>query len=707
MADSQTIKGIMTGETHIRREIYDADVMEKLLAHEGIGQQTKKLLQKYKKRAYDGNHLNVTYQYGKRMETAQVGRLHPEHSLGLSAFERNIRSALAQKYYWDLDMENAQPTLLFNLCKKYGWKSEQIGLFIKNRKDILAYLMENEKLTRGEAKDICIAIFFGAWRENHPSFIDLCKEINQIKENCYTKFPEMYEIAKKKTKEKEKEEWWKDPKSGCLAIVLQNEERAILLKMDSFLKTKSHPFEVLIHDGGLIRKLSGESEFPRELIKDLEEHILKDTGFTIALSVKPMEHTFHFIEQEDTLGKLIREFEQQHFYLKDNNLVCEEDENGIVHQWTPGGAEQAIGNIWRYKEKCPFINIWTKTAKRRTYERVGFFPGVMENKSVYNIYRGPNAAAAEGDEDSDAAGVAAFKELIAVLMKRDETQINFLTNWIAHMFQHPEERVHTAIIFTGDMGLGKDMLWDFIGNYLFGSKLFFNSMNPEMELFGQFNKQIEGKILIKIEEMNGALMRKIQDKVKSFITAPTLTINNKGIPTYEIDKYSRLVGTTNDAVPVVVDETDRRFNLFHCGDEKRGNMAWFKQTWDTMVTGRRGIYSWLMEIPLGDFNPSRVFKTAYHQMLAEGEKPTQETFIDVCAADPNYDKYKRTATALYQDYCAYCEENGFQKCNIVHFSRKLSSYIEKKKIVKDFKDGKNWYTIKSTATAVPAVLSGQ
>ena len=162
--------------------------------------------------------------------------------------------------------------------------------------------------------------------------------------------------------------------------------------------------------------------------------------------------------------------------------------------------------------------------------------------------------------------------------------------------------------------------------------------------------------------------------------------------------------TSNDAVPVVVNTTDRRFNIFHCGESKRGDTAWYKATWEAMVAGRRSIYDWLMSVDLSDFDPNAIFRTEYHTMLAEGEKPTQERFIDECAEDPLYDKNERTASDLWNDYKRFCGQNGFQCCNVVHFARKLGHYVGNGRLVKRTVKGKTHYTI-TVAGALPAATN--
>jgi hypothetical protein len=47
------------------------------------------------------------YDYAKEYSASQIGRVYALHSLGMQSFERDVRNALAQGMYWDIDMVNA------------------------------------------------------------------------------------------------------------------------------------------------------------------------------------------------------------------------------------------------------------------------------------------------------------------------------------------------------------------------------------------------------------------------------------------------------------------------------------------------------------------------------------------------------------------------------------------------------------------------
>jgi hypothetical protein len=679
-----------------RTERFDVDVMEKLLCHSGIPTEVKSRLRKYKKRAIDGNNVAINYKFGKEWVERKQGRIFPDASLGLASFPRQIRSALAKSYYWDVDIENAQPSILREICKKNGWSHGVLDKFIEQRTDILADIMTKYSLTRGEAKDCCIAVLFGGYDDHHPLLIELHNEIKTIAKNCAGFYKELYDFNKKRNRKN------KDNLDGStLAIVLQDEERKILMSLDEFLKEAGRPLRVLIHDGGFIEKLPDETEFPEELLREAEKAILEKTQFELKLAVKPCEHTYDFSSKEvvdNKLNTMVIDFEKNHFYLRDSGVVCEIDEEGtITDRWKLKLAEEAIGNKYVYTDsegkRYPFILNWAKRPNRRTYDRVGFFPGVGP-QNEYNLYRGPIVAREPiTDLEQAQAGVDAFMELLKTLLRDNKEHIMFIRQYVAHMLQKPHERVSTAIIFTGGMGLGKDMFWRFIGNHLLGSELFLNSEEYERDVFGPFNDAIAGKLLIKIEEIGATFSREKQNQIKSFITSEDVMINKKCQQPYRINTYHRLVITTNDAVPVVVNADDRRFNIFHVTSPHKGDLKWFENTMNAMIAGKRGIYDWLMATDLTGFSPKKILRTEYHTMLAENEQSSQEQFIDACRKDSDYDMVDRTATDLWTDYKIFCDELGYQICNIQTFGKKLLHYVGDGKLRYRQLNGKRIYTI--------------
>ena len=87
-----------------KTELFDADVLQKLVIKDGITHKDKTDLQRYRKRRINGNEVLIAYDFGKDYRTQQLGRIYPSPYVGLSVFPKDIRAALAQKYYWDVDI---------------------------------------------------------------------------------------------------------------------------------------------------------------------------------------------------------------------------------------------------------------------------------------------------------------------------------------------------------------------------------------------------------------------------------------------------------------------------------------------------------------------------------------------------------------------------------------------------------------------------
>jgi len=114
----------------VKSEVYDVDAMAELLIHDGVPSDVKRLLRAYKKMKVNGNEVQVVYEYGKGLDS---GRIYTQRGLGLQTFPSDVRAALAQKYYWDVDMVNSQPVILLAKCKEYGWLCPALEEYVQNR----------------------------------------------------------------------------------------------------------------------------------------------------------------------------------------------------------------------------------------------------------------------------------------------------------------------------------------------------------------------------------------------------------------------------------------------------------------------------------------------------------------------------------------------------------------------------------------------
>jgi hypothetical protein len=233
----------------------------------------------------------VMYKLGVKSKLSLAGRLCAVGGRGLQCFPREIRALLASPYYWDVDMKNAQPMILMQLCKRKGWACNYLQDYCLTRDHLLKEIMARIGCSRDVAKAHCTGIVFGmgnvrAEASGLPSFFtnQLQPELGKLRELAWgdAEYSSLRRLCTRNFKA------GKSPKSSLLALVCQTIERNCLLALERALGSVSRELCTYIHDGGLVRKLEGESEFPPELLRMCEDRVFQETGYNVQLAVKPM-----------------------------------------------------------------------------------------------------------------------------------------------------------------------------------------------------------------------------------------------------------------------------------------------------------------------------------------------------------------------------------------------------------------------------------
>lgn len=349
-----------------KTELYDVDMMNKLLRHDGVAQDVKKMLQRYRKGRENGNEVRITYDYGARYQKLQKGRIFPIHRIGCEGFPRDVRACLYEKYYWDVDMENAQPVLLVALAKRLGAAHEALEEYVQKRQEVLDEIMK-DNYSRDDAKKLCLSVIFGGFRDNHPLLPRMFTELKALSVLVSNENPELFQIAKKDKDDKVKF----NPQGSCLAVYIQNEERLVLMEIDKCLAAKGRQMDAWIHDGGLVRKFPNETEFPSDILREVEAEILTKTGYPIKLAVKPMKHTFQFNQVEDKFlsadihvnddyaakifsglaGPLLKKVNGTLYAFNTETGLWTENILPLIHEFKEElYFEQMIGSLWKVND---------------------------------------------------------------------------------------------------------------------------------------------------------------------------------------------------------------------------------------------------------------------------------------------------------------------------------------------------------------------
>jgi hypothetical protein len=163
------------------------------------------------------------------------------------------------------------------------------------------------------------------------------------------------------------------------------------------------------------------------------------------------------------------------------------------------------------------------------------------------------------------------KLLCNLFVKHREKQ-HFL-NWLACALQ-TRKKLMTAYVLKGEQGAGKGLLFSFIIKPLFGET---QTMQVEDEqLKGQFNGYMKNVCFVAFNEVahDNYSRNSLNSKIKSIITDPTIIVNEKFVKPYPIKNSVNCMFFSNEKVPLLVERSDRRFNIVETGGALT-NHCWF------------------------------------------------------------------------------------------------------------------------------------
>lgn len=276
---TRSMQTIPTSLLRVRTQIYDAKVMHWYWARKHtIPKDDMAALNALYDMTHNIAERKVAYEPKKEFGEKGYGRVYANGRGSLETLPRKYRENLCAKLYWDIDMVNAQPTLLRQYAERYGMAMPTIEAYCLDREPMLAAVMKAKNVSRAEAKQEFISYMFGAkgheaiTAEMHGLYSRLVEE---------PEWTPMIEIAKKSKP---------GNTNGCFcALLAQTLERNVLVAMDDFFTNRGRSVDVLAYDGLQIRKTEGDEEGgPTDLVRECEAYIEEQTNFRIALSIKAM-----------------------------------------------------------------------------------------------------------------------------------------------------------------------------------------------------------------------------------------------------------------------------------------------------------------------------------------------------------------------------------------------------------------------------------
>lgn len=568
---------------------------------------------------YD-DYVEITYtldKYGRYKNTNETG-----FGFSYTNMFGEIRKILANKYYNDLDIKNCHPVIIYNLCLKHKiTKCSYLKKFIENREEILKQIVEDnpeghmnepriegKKMDRDVAKRFLLTFFFGAglqkqkeafniseldeFIENTETDDDLFNELKNIinrinKLDCYK------EIAKYAEEECEKKEKTNNTRGSIFSRIICDYERQLIDLLTVEMETKGYNIGTYMYDGLFV-------DNKKDIIKDDIEYFNKkltdffnvENAMPIELTIKPMTNIDNkYLEVDidykkylmlkfklENKEKVYKIMEPISFYWGKNDI------NNDVSNLTFNTKTDLITKYENFGEvdvgftkKRKFIEAWLNDKYCQTYDSITFNPDkTFNNPKILNKFTGfeidkhiKNDLPKTQDERFEYCKT--LFDFIHKICNNCEESIRYLLSFICISLKYPNKKIDAMPFFKGRAGTGKTTLFLLI-QAIIGKKYCLETSELENTLFSKHSSGRVDKLLILLDEVKYGTSSKFADQLKTCITSDTMTIEPKNINPFRYNSYEKYIGCSNNDIPLLLDENNRRVRIFECDHIKYGTI---------------------------------------------------------------------------------------------------------------------------------------
>lgn len=282
-------------------------------------------------------------------------------------------------------------------------------------------------------------------------------------------------------------------------------------------------------------------------------------------------------------------------------------------------------------------------ARRHTYEGIRFDPQagveVVEDGLQYRNSFRADLLARRAVWGGESAAVGDFLAVVRNLCRDDsgavsDVEAGWLLQWVANAVQHPEA-LQSGVILIGAQGTGKDTLCNILRG-LFDPRYVYVLRKDELD--SQFNSWVEGHLFLWANEVVGDAMRNmvsVSQRLKPYVTDRYVTVEAKGENQRTVKQFNKMLIASNSAVPIALEDTDRRWSVFRSTVRLNGEVAARVSTMleqrDT-PEGRQywgELCGWLWDTPFEDgFDPRQPFENSARAALKSDSRDSLEEWWD-------------------------------------------------------------------------------
>lgn len=585
-------------------ELIESDLLKKQFNHkivENYFENEKEQLKAYRNLIKKG-FAHVKYSKVKAMDG--WGRVNPAKGLGLFNIRRELRQTLTKDYYVDIDIENAHPNILLQICKTNRIKCDYLEEYVLNRDEKLKLVMESYNVSRDYAKRLFIILLYLGGFENWakdgnldektkeiPFIRKIREELKKIGAVLSSEYKDLEKLIEKNKKSKNIKNY--NIESSIMSYVLQEWECQILTTIYKYMSENAYIVNrdcVLCADGIMIPK----NTYKPELLNDLTRFVKEKFNLSLVFTQKEMKQDYlekikEIIEQkqdekikeqlmneiklkesaqlmkkqtDESYLRIKEEVEENYFFIEDlskfgyynkaDNEFYIKSSSAIELNLMPKSYDNVTQ---KGTTKSQFYDRWIRDDSRRSYKSVIFDPHSKDEKR-FNLFTGFEL---ENKEYKQKSTENIHKLLDHVLKGYKQ----YVLEWLSFILKNKCKTNVAILLYSDNHGVGKNTVVELFMKML--DKKYTSKLENIDELTSQFNGFNEGAMFIYGDEIL-AKNKELYTFLKNTITRTEVKINKKGVESYKIRDLANYIFTTNERIAFKIEERDRRLSIIDCNE---------------------------------------------------------------------------------------------------------------------------------------------
>lgn len=253
---------------------------------------------------------------------------------------------------------------------------------------------------------------------------------------------------------------------------------------------------------------------------------------------------------------------------------------------------------------------------------------------------------------------------------KSEELYQWVLRWIAYPIQHPGAKMKTTLVLHGPQGTGKNMFFEALMD-IYGP---YGRVIDQSAIEDKFNDWASRKLFLVADEVVARSdVYHIKNKLKAFITGEWIRINPKQIQAYDERNHVNIVFLSNETMPVVLEEDDRRHAVIWT--PKKLPQGFYESLMAEIANGgSAALHDYLLHLDLGDFKAGTLppDTAAKRELINLGLDSTSRFFYELANGDLGVTPRPALSSDVYSLYRNWCQHAGLRAAPLPKLINALS-----------------------------------